>query len=68
MFSEEDLLSYFAQLQGIEQKMHDTYQGLHDRLTHQRYKNAFGRMAREEKTHWMMIEDLKDLIRRAGVS
>ncbi len=48
--------------------MHETYPGLHDRLTHPRYQKAFGRLAREEKTHWMMIEDLKDLIRRPGMS
>jgi rubrerythrin len=62
MFTEADLLSYFDQIQKIETKMYETYHYLHDQLSHPEYKKIFGQLARDEKAHDMLIQDLKDLL------
>ena len=62
MFIEDDLLNYLAQMQTIENRMHEVYQNLHDQLSHPEYKRIFGRLAQEEKTHGMVIQGLKRLI------
>jgi rubrerythrin len=61
MFTEEDLLSYFDQIQKIENKMYEIYHYLHDQLTHPEYKKIFGLLAHDEKAHDKLIEDLKGL-------
>jgi rubrerythrin len=61
MFTEDDLFSYFDQIQKIENRMYETYRHLHDQLTHPEYKRIFGQMAKEEKAHNNLIEDLKGL-------
>jgi len=47
MFTENDFLHYFDQIQQIENKMRDIYQNLHDQLKDPEYKNIFGRMVNE---------------------
>ena len=59
MFTENDFLHYFDQMQQIENKMRDTYQNLHDQLENPEYKKIFARMVNEEKAHYALIENLK---------
>ncbi len=62
MFTEKDILHYLDQIQQIEHRMRDTYQNLHDQITHPEYKEIFGRMANEEKAHAAIVENLKHLL------
>jgi len=64
MFTEDDFLHYFDQIQKIENKMYEIYQNLYDQLKNPEYKKIFGQMANEEKAHDTMIENLKDLFVR----
>ena len=64
MFTEDDFLHYFDQIQKIEKKMCHIYQNLYDQLKNSEYKKIFGQMVNEEKTHDAMIENLKDLFVR----
>ena len=59
MFTENDFLHYFDQMQQIENKMRDTYQNLHDQLENPEYKKIFAQMVNEEKAHYALIEKLK---------
>lgn len=61
MFTEDDFLHYFDQIQEIENRMRDTYQNLHDQLENPEYKKIFARMVNEEKAHGGMVEALKKL-------
>jgi len=61
MFTEEDILSYFDQLEKIENKMQKIYQDLYDQLSHPEYRKIFGQLANDEKAHDGMIQYLKDL-------
>ena len=61
MFTEDDILSYFDQLQNIEKKMQKIYQDLHDELSHPEYRKIFGQLANDEKAHDGLIQNLKDL-------
>ena len=64
MFTEDDFLHYFDQIQEIENRMRDTYQNLHDQLENPEYKAIFGRMVNEEMAHDAMVENLKNLFVR----
>ena len=64
MFTEDDFLHYFDQIQKIEKEMYETYQNLYDQLENPEYKKIFGQMANEEKAHDAMVENLKDLFVR----
>jgi rubrerythrin len=61
MFTENDFLHYFVQLQDIEKKMYETYQNLYEQLENPEYKKIFGQMANEEREHDNLLESLKDL-------
>ncbi len=63
MFTKDDLLHYFEQIQQIENKMRDIYQDLHDQLGNPEYKAIFARMVKEEKAHDGMVENLKHLFK-----
>ena len=64
MFTKNDFLYYFDQIQGIETKMHDIYQRLHHEIEHPVYKKMFGQLANEEKDHMALVQSLKDLFAR----
>jgi len=61
MFTEDDFLHYFNQLQKIENKMYEIYQNLYDQLENPEYKKLFNRLAKEEKDHMALVQSLKDL-------
>jgi rubrerythrin len=64
MFTEDDFLHYFNQLQRIEIEMNKTYQYLSNEIEHPEYKNLFNRLAKEELDHLALVQSLKDLIAR----
>lgn len=64
MFTENDFLYYFDQLQSIEKKMFETYRNLEAQITHPEYKKIFARLAEEEKGHDKMVQNLRDIILR----
>lgn len=67
MFTEDDLLDYFNQLQAIEKKMCSIYQELRDRLTRPEYKDIFAQLAAEEEGHDRIIQNLKNrLLKSTG--
>ncbi len=59
MFTKEDFLHYFNQILAIEIEMMETYTDLHNRVQHPEYKKIFAEMAKEEKGHAELIEELK---------
>ena len=64
MFTKDDFLDYFNQLQKIEIEMHEIYQHLSNEIEHPKYKNLFNRLAKEEKDHEALVQSLKDLFTR----
>jgi len=64
MFTKDDFLDYFNQLQKIEIEMHEIYQHLSNEIEHPKYKNLFNRLAKEEKDHEALVQSLKDLFAR----
>ena len=61
MFTKDDFLHYFNQLQRIETEMHKTYQHLSNEIEHPEYKKLFNQLAKEEKGHEALVQSLKDL-------
>ena len=61
MFTNDDFLNYFNQLERIETQMHQTYQQLSDEIEHPKYKELFAQLAREEAEHMALVQKLKDL-------
>ena len=64
MFTKDDFLHYFNQLQRIEIKMHKTYQHLSNEIEHPEYKKLFNQLVREEEGHIALVQSLKDLFVR----
>jgi len=64
MFTKDDFLDYFNQIQRIETEMHKTYQHLLNEIQHPEYKKLFGELAKEEKDHMAQVQSLKDLFAR----
>lgn len=64
MFTKDDFLHYFDQLQTIETEMNETYLRLHNEIEHPVYKKMFGQLANEEKDHMALVQSLKDLFAR----
>ncbi|MBW2708367.1 MAG: hypothetical protein JRD04_03635 [Deltaproteobacteria bacterium] len=64
MFTKDDFLDYFDQLQKIEIEMHEIYQHLSNEIEHPEYKKLFNQLAKEEKKHESMVQSLKDLFVR----
>jgi len=64
MFTKDDFLHYFNQIQSIEAQMHQNYQHLFDEIEHPEYKKLFGKLAREEVDHMVLVKKLKDLFAR----
>lgn len=64
MFTEDDFLHYFNQLQRIETEMHKSYQHLSNEIEHPEYKKLFNQLAKEEKDHEALVQSLKDLFAR----
>jgi len=64
MFTEDDFLHYFNQLQRIETEMHKIYQHLSKEIEHPEYKKLFNQLAKEEKAHEALVQSLKDLFAR----
>lgn len=60
MFTKEDFLHYFDQVLAIEREMHETYKNLQNGVQHPYYKKAFAKLAKEEKDHEALLEDLKE--------
>jgi len=61
MFTKDDFLTYFNQLQSIEIQMHKTYQHLSNAIEHPEYKKVFAQMAKEEADHMALVKKLMDL-------
>jgi len=61
MFTKDDFLHYFNQLQRIETEMHKTYQHLSNEIEHPEYKKLFNQLAKEEADHMALVKKLKDL-------
>lgn len=59
MFTKEDFSYYFDQLLAIEIEMMESYTDLSNRVQHPEYKKLFSEMAKEEKAHAELIEELK---------
>ena len=64
MFTKDDFLHYFNQLQRIETEMHKNYQHLSNEIAHPEYKKLFNQLAKEEKDHEALVQSLKDLFVR----
>ena len=64
MFTKDDFLHYFNQLQRIETEMHKTYQHLSNEIEHPEYKKLFNQLAKEEADHMALVQSLKDLFAR----
>ena len=64
MFTKDDFLHYFNQLQRIEIEMHKTYQHLSNEIEHPEDKKLFNQLAKEERDHEAMVQSLKDLFAR----
>jgi len=64
MFTEDDFLHYFNQLQRIETEMHKSYQHLSNEIEHPEYKKLFNQLVREEEGHIALVQSLKDLFVR----
>lgn len=59
MFTKEDFMAYFDQLERIEIHMHDVYAEIHDRISHPGYKQLFAQLMRDESGHEEMIKELR---------
>jgi len=64
MFTKDDFLHYFNQLQRIEIEMHKIYQYISSEIEHPEYKKIFNQLAKEEKDHEALVQSLKDLFAR----
>ena len=64
MFTKDDFLHYFNQLQNIEAQMHQNYQHLFNVIEHPEYKKMFGQLAKEETDHIVLVKKLKKLFAR----
>ena len=58
MFTKKDLEDYCSQIIELEEKMAWRYHALSERLSHEKYKKVFERMAQEEKQHMDMASNL----------
>ena len=64
MFTEDDFLHYFNQIQRIETEMNKIYQHLSNEIEHPAYKKLFNQLAKEEADHITQVQSLKDLFAR----
>ena len=64
MFTEDDFLHYFDQIQRIETEMNKIYQHLSNEIEHPTYKKLFNQLAKEETDHNAQVQSLKDLFAR----
>jgi len=64
MFTEDDFLDYFNQIQRIETEMHKAYQHLSNEIEHPEYKKLFNQLAKDETDHMALVQSLKDLFAR----
>ena len=64
MFTEDNFLDYFNQIQRIETEMHKAYQHLSNEIEHPEYKKLFNQLVREEEGHIALVQSLKDLFVR----
>ena len=64
MFTKDDFLHYFNQLQRLEIEMHKIYQHLANEIEHPEYKKLFNQLAKEEKDHEALVQSLRDLFAR----
>jgi len=63
MFTKQDLTSYCKQIIDIERKMEETYQYLHDQITHQEYRSIFAQLIHEERMHQEKVDSVINLFR-----
>jgi len=64
MFTKEDFLDYFDQLQALEIQMKETYADLAKKVQDPEFREIFSRLSREERGHEKRIEVLKEEFRR----
>ncbi len=64
MFTKDDFLHYFNQIQRIEAEMLKIYQPLSNEIEHPEYKKLFNQLVKEEKKHEALVQSLKDLFAR----
>jgi len=63
MFTKHDFISYYNQILDIERKMEETYQYLHDQITHPEYRSVFAQLIHEERMHQDKVDAVINLFR-----
>jgi rubrerythrin len=59
MFTKDDFLAYFDQIQNLEIRMYETYRDIHEQISHPKYKKRFAQLMHDESDHADMIKKLR---------
>ena len=61
MFTDRIMQDYCQQIREVEARMEAGYREIADKLTHPEYKNLFGRLVDEERSHQRQVDSLISL-------
>lgn len=67
MFTEQDFVAYFSQIEELETTMRDTYHAAASLISDPKTKTIFISLSREENIHANLIDEVKQIAIMKGI-
>lgn len=67
MFTKQDFIAYFSELEMIERNMHDLYAAALESISDPEMRTAFAKLIQAEEEHEDLVEELRQLAIRESL-